>query len=124
MASYELAVSCHFNAAHFLRHYEGKCKRLHGHSYEVTAVFGGETLDEAGMLVDFGIARGWLAEVVDRFDHTLLNDMPEFEVLNPTAENLAKILFEALAARMDSPSVALLSLSVAENPGSTALYRG
>lgn len=124
MASYELAVSCRFNGAHFLRRYEGKCKRLHGHSYEVTALFTGEALDERGMLVDFGEAKAWLNEAVERFDHTLLNDLPEFQSQNPTAENLARVIFEALARIMDSSTVTLASLSVAENPGSFATYRG
>ncbi len=121
MAHYELTIECTFNAAHFLRRYEGKCKHLHGHSYRVIAKVIGEKLNEQSMLVDFGELKRALHDVCEAFDHKLLNDLPEFEVSNPTAERLAEVIFQRLAPQVKGAS--LESITVCENPGSCATYR-
>ncbi len=77
----------HFEAAHRLPHYKGKCIRLHGHSYRVRVMMMGR-VHKNGMVVDFGTAE----QVVDRLDHRYLNDLME----NPTAENTAKWLLERI----------------------------
>ena len=122
---YTLCVEGAFEAAHRVVNYPGKCDRLHGHNWVVEATFQGTQLDELGMLIDFKIAKKALAEILDGFDHYYLNDFPPFnEGVNPTAENLARIIYERLAARAEvqaSPAE-LTALTVWESPKSSVTY--
>lgn len=121
---YTLKVEGAFEAAHRVVDYPGKCDRLHGHNWKVEAIVKGKELDELGMLVDFKVVKNALKEVLDRFDHRYLNELKPFsDGLNPTAENLARIIFEELA-----PSKAfvrdshLYAITVYETPNSSVTY--
>ena len=86
---FEVAVEHTFAAGHALRHYKGKCENVHGHNYRVRVVVQGEKLDSIGMLADFVALKKHLREVCEPMDHVFLNDLPPFDVLNTTAENMA-----------------------------------
>ena len=122
---YILRVEGAFEAAHRVVNYPGKCDRLHGHNWVVEATFQGTQLDELGMLIDFKIAKKALAKILDEFDHYYLNDLPPFhDGGNPTAENLARIIYEKLEARTEvqaSPAE-LTALTVWESPKSSVTY--
>ena len=122
---YTLRVEGTFEAAHRVVNYPGKCDRLHGHNWVIEATFQGTQLDELGMLIDFKIAKKALAEILDEFDHYYLNDFHPFnEGVNPTAENLARIIYERLTARAEvqaSPAE-LTALTVWESPKSSVTY--
>lgn len=96
---FELVVERTIAAAHFLRNYAGPCERLHGHNYRVLVFLVGDTLDEAGMLEDFGAIKRVLNAILERMDHYCLNDLPEFAALSPSAENIARVIAEGLAAQ-------------------------
>lgn len=122
---YTLRVEGAFEAAHRIAGYPGKCDRLHGHNWVVEAAFRGTQLDDLGMLIDFKIAKKALAAVLDDYDHYYLNDIPPFsEGVNPTAENLARIIYERLAAREElaGTGAALAALTVWESPKSSVTY--
>jgi 6-pyruvoyltetrahydropterin/6-carboxytetrahydropterin synthase len=119
---YELTVSCHFDAAHSLRGYPGECYRLHGHTWNVEATVAGNELDELGILYDFKLLKQDLNSVLERYDHMHINDIPPFTEISPTAENLAKVIYERLAQTV-APSVALLEVSVWESPVAKLTYR-
>lgn len=93
---YYITKGFDFDAAHRLPNHDGKCQNLHGHTWrgEVTVV--SEMLIEdgpgTGMVMDFGVIKGWLAPIVDELDHTLINDKIE----NPTAEHIAAYIFKRL----------------------------
>lgn len=87
---YTVTVEDDFSAAHNLRNYKGKCEKLHGHNYRVRLTVSGNTLDKSGMLVDFTILKNILKNVLSKFDHGYLNDIPPFDKINPTAENIAE----------------------------------
>lgn len=75
-----------FDAAHYLPHYDGKCKNLHGHHWLVELAVNGTVDRETGMVIDFTILKDFLKrEVVDKFDHHHVNNT----ITNPTAENIA-----------------------------------
>jgi len=97
---YELFVQAEFSAAHNLRAYKGKCEHLHGHNWRVDLKLAGDELGDDGMLLDFREAREILSDVLDRFDHAYLNEVPPFERLNPSSENLARVIAEAVAERL------------------------
>lgn len=94
--AYLLKTCVHFAAAHRLRGYQGDCEQLHGHNYKVEIEVRATQLDELGMGVDFRAIRVAAREVVGVLDHRLLNDIPPFTELNPTAENIAAYVYERL----------------------------
>ncbi|MGQ9523738.1 MAG: 6-carboxytetrahydropterin synthase QueD [Armatimonadota bacterium] len=116
---YELRVEASFDAAHCLREYDGPCGRLHGHTYRVQVVLQGQQLSPSGMLVDFREAKCALNDVVQRFDHRLLNEVPPFTTLNPTAENLARHFYEELRQVLGA---CVARVTVWESPSSCASY--
>ena len=91
---YRLRIESTFAAAHKLVGYNGKCARLHGHTWRVEAFVIGEKLDENGILADFKMLREKLEKIIEKFDHSLLNDFKE--IGNPTVENLARYIFQNL----------------------------
>jgi 6-pyruvoyltetrahydropterin/6-carboxytetrahydropterin synthase len=116
---YLVRVEADFAAAHFLKHYRGKCERLHGHNYKVRAWARGAELGEGGMLLDFGELKSALRAVLEGLDHSLLNDEAAFED-DPSAERIARFVFEALAKRM--PGAPLHAVEVFETEASMARY--
>ncbi|HWJ02981.1 MAG TPA: 6-carboxytetrahydropterin synthase QueD [Verrucomicrobiae bacterium] len=120
MSLYRLTVRHHFDAAHYLRAYPGPCANLHGHRWLVEVSVKGDTLDEMGMLVDFGEIKKALKGLLKTLDHSLLNDHSHFQTLNPTAENLAKFLFDELNTAIEG--VALAGVKVYETPDAWAEY--
>jgi 6-pyruvoyltetrahydropterin/6-carboxytetrahydropterin synthase len=97
---YELTVQGGFAAAHRLREYGGACENLHGHNWRVEVHLAGEQLDEIGILVDFREVKRLLAAALDELDHKYLNEVPPFDRINPTTENLSRHLCERLRQRM------------------------
>ncbi len=83
-----------FEAAHQLEWHAGACKNLHGHSYRLEVTVAGE-LDANGIVIDFSDLREIVQQaVIDRFDHTYLNDL----LANPTAELIAADIWARLLA--------------------------
>ena len=120
---FEIEVSAAFEAAHFIRGYEGKCARLHGHNWRVEAIVRGEKLDKLGMLVDFKILKAELNKILDSFDHRFLNEIDTFTEENPTAENLARKIYKQLAtSEIFSGSTKLHAVKVHESPNSCVTY--
>src|ERR1039457_4607877 len=91
---FEVSVEYTFAAGHALRGYKGKCENVHGHNYKVQLVVGGEQLDSAGLLMDFVEVKRTIKELVERLDHRFLNDVPPFDKLNPSAENISTYLYD------------------------------
>jgi len=87
---FEISVEQSFAAGHSLRGYRGKCENVHGHNYRVRVIVEGEQLDAAGLLVDFVEIKRLMNQLIERWDHRFLNDIPPFDTLNPTAENMAR----------------------------------
>jgi 6-pyruvoyltetrahydropterin/6-carboxytetrahydropterin synthase len=115
-----------FDAAHSLPDHAGKCRGLHGHSYEAELCFQGEVKrspgrPDDGMVLDFfDVSRWWEGEVEPLVDHRHLNEtMPE-QYLPTTAENLASWLFAMLA----ESGLPVCEVTVWETPSSSATIRG
>lgn len=120
---YELTVETHFDAAHCLSGYKGKCSRIHGHTWLVSATVQTSSLDDVGMSVDFKIIRQALESIVAEFDHNVLNDIEPFRDINPTAENLAKTVFDRMAEAIDSDRARVASVTVGEGTRNRLTYR-
>jgi len=129
---YRLQVRVHFDAAHYIRDYQGKCSREHGHRWEVEAVFEGSKLDDRNILIDFGDVKRVLNTLIDsELDHYQLNE--SLQEPNVTAEYLAKRIFERLRYGMDSlpignvwhsHDVELVRVAVWESPDCCVSYDG
>jgi 6-pyruvoyltetrahydropterin/6-carboxytetrahydropterin synthase len=120
---FELSVDSHFAAAHSLRGYKGDCARLHGHTWGVTAHVGAESADEMGICIDFKEVSKALEEISGAFDHQTLNDLDDFSIINPTAENLAKLIYDRLSEKLNSNNITVLSVTVAESDKYRVTYR-
>ena len=88
---FEISVDYTFAAGHALRNYKGKCENVHGHNYKVRVTLAGDKLNGDGLLMDFVELRAELKRLVEKLDHHFLNDIPPFDELNPSAENLASM---------------------------------
>jgi 6-pyruvoyltetrahydropterin/6-carboxytetrahydropterin synthase len=125
---FEVTAESGFSAAHRLREYAGACERLHGHNYRVVATVRGAELGPSGMLVDFKVVKAALSRVLEELDHTCLNeDVDDFGEgkLNPTAENLARWIFDTLRetlARELPDRAAPARVTVWESEKSSATY--
>ena len=119
---YEVSVDGDFSAAHNLRGYEGQCEKLHGHNWKVRVSVRGEELDETGLLIDFRILKRGLQDELSRFDHCNLNELPEFQEVNPTTENIARILWESLSEKVGTGNLKVSRVTVWEGTGSRGSY--
>ena len=82
-----------------------------------------DRLDDIGIAADFTVIKRVLTEILAQFDHKYLNELPEFQGINPTSENIARILFEKLAPAVAKPGIKLDRVRVCESPTSGATYR-
>jgi 6-pyruvoyltetrahydropterin/6-carboxytetrahydropterin synthase len=121
---FEVTVEQTFAAGHALRNYKGKCENVHGHNYRVRVTIAGEQLDEIGLLVDFVDVKRLMGGAIEYLDHRFINDLPPFDELNPSAENIAKYFYDRLSAGMktDAP-VRIAEVRVWETDTSSAVYR-
>src|SRR5690242_20031339 len=88
-------------AAHQLRFAPGEGERLHGHNWRIRATLRARGLDASGWVVDFNLLGAVLRELVEPYEHVFLNEIAPFDDLNPTAENLARVVADNLATRLD-----------------------
>jgi 6-pyruvoyltetrahydropterin/6-carboxytetrahydropterin synthase len=119
---FELKILSHFSAAHQLTMVAKKCENLHGHNWKVEVCVKGERLNEAGVLVDFGILKGYVKEIMARLDHRFLNELPDLENIPPSSENLAVYIAENLQAMIDEPGVVVSKVTTWESDDACATY--
>jgi 6-pyruvoyltetrahydropterin/6-carboxytetrahydropterin synthase len=122
---YEVTVEDTFAAGHYLRNYKGKCENPHGHNYKVRVTLQGRELDHAGLLLDFKDLKVVMKPVVDYLDHQMMNDIAPFDVVNPSAENLAKYFYDETnkyLAGKTSGRVRVKDVTIWETDTTTATY--
>ena len=122
---YEVSVDETFAAAHNLRGYKGKCEDLHGHNYKVRVTLAGKEVDSIGLLYDFVHLKQVIQSVIRSLDHKYLNELSPFDVLNPSAENIAKYIYDETAKQLhQAPNGAgVSSITVWETDVTAATYR-
>ena len=119
---HEVSVTMSFSAAHNLRGYQGKCEELHGHNWKVEVVLRSRVLNDIGMVEDFTLIKERLKDVLSLFDHKYLNVLPYFKKMNPTSENIAKIIYTKMKERLKSASLKMGHIVIWETETSCARY--
>ncbi len=117
---FEVSVQEHFDAAHYLRGYQGRCENLHGHRFQVMVMVRAAEVDQIGLAYDFVELKRHLREVLGRLDHTCLNDVPPFDRINPSSENIAATIYSELEKRLAGISIS--RVQVCESPGACVTY--
>jgi 6-pyruvoyltetrahydropterin/6-carboxytetrahydropterin synthase len=114
---YKLKLKHHFDAAHqLILDYKSPCVKLHGHRWEVEVTIKTNYLDKNGMIVDFKL----LKEIINHLDHCIINDKVEF---NPTAENIAKYIYEQIQRVLNSEhTVNETEVTIWESPEASITY--
>ena len=119
---YELKVVTQFAAAHQLTMVGSKCENMHGHNWKIEVYVVGEKTDDAGVLVDFGIIKKHVREIMSMLDHKYLNDLDYFQQSQPSSENIAYFVATELQKRMDNPAVSVSRVTAWESDDAGATY--
>ena len=120
---FELRVVTGFAAAHRLTMVGEKCENLHGHNWKVEVYVQGQQLDEGGVLMDFGIVKRHVRDLMKTLDHKFLNDLEYFQNgTPPSSENIARYVAEGLTARLARPDVKISRVTAWESDNAAATY--
>ena len=119
---YEVTIIKSFSAAHLLADIGGKCEALHGHNFKVEITVAAGQLNHIGILVDFRLLKKMLGEVLEALDHKHINALTDFAGVNPSAENIAKYIFEKMDARVKTAGVNMVRVKIWESENAAVTY--
>ncbi len=119
---YEVNVKTGFSAAHQLRLYDGKYENLHGHNWSAQVTVEADELDAMGVGIDFVKLKQLVEEILGKLDYQNINEIPPFDELNPSAENIARWLFLKLKEKVNSQTTRMKRVEVCEMEGCGASY--
>lgn len=119
---YKLKVISQFAAAHQLRDYDGDCEKLHGHNWKIEVQVTGNKLGKDGLLIDFRVVKHATKKILDRLDHGFLNELEPFKTLNPSSENIACFLFQALSRELNSEAIKVNEVTAWESDTACSSY--
>ncbi len=120
---FELKVICRFAAAHRLTMVAQQCENLHGHNWKVELCVAGKKLDAGGVLMDFGIVKQHVRDVVNKLDHTYLNEHEVFSKIPPSSENISVFIAEEVQKRLgENERLWVSKVHVWESDDSCATY--
>ena len=119
---YTMKILLDFAAAHLLRNYEGVCNRLHGHNWKVEVLVTATKLDDVGMGMDFKVIKDATRELIGKLDHRNLNDIPPFDKINPTAENISEYLYSELSNELNTDGIKVSAVSLWETDRACVTY--
>jgi 6-pyruvoyltetrahydropterin/6-carboxytetrahydropterin synthase len=119
---WEISSAVNVAARHQIRNVSGDGGRVHDHRWRVRAVVRASTLDATGWVLDFGVLSARLRELVAPYDGTFMNHVAPFDDVNPTRENVARFLADALAAKVDDGRARVHSVEIWEDDVCCATY--
>jgi len=120
---FELKIITHFAAAHQLKMVAKKCENMHGHNWKIEVCVAGETLNDAGVLIDFGELKGYLSEIIEKLDHKFLNELDCFHNDNPSSENIAYYIAHELKKKILGHNIKVARVTAWESEDACATYR-
>jgi 6-pyruvoyltetrahydropterin/6-carboxytetrahydropterin synthase len=118
---FELKVLTHFAAAHQLTMVAKQCENLHGHNWKVEVHVAGDSLNDAGVLIDFGELKGYIRDIIEELDHTFLNELACFDGA-PSSENIAVYIAEKLQVKLDASNIRVSKVTTWESENAAATY--
>lgn len=121
---YEVTITQTFSAAHSLKEIGGTCETLHGHNFIVEVSLCSPRLNDAGIVIDFKLAEGWIDEILRELDHKYLNELSYFHGQNPSAENIARFIYDRALEKAKTHHVGVACVSVWESENARASYKG
>jgi len=119
---YELKVVTQFAAAHQLTMVGAKCENMHGHNWKIEVYVTGEKTDDAGVLMDFGIIKKHVREIMAMLDHKYLNELEYFQQGQPSSENIAYFVATELQKRIDNQAARISKVTAWESDDAGATY--
>ena len=120
---FELKVTTRFAAAHQLKMVEKKCENLHGHNWKIEICVAGKTLNNAGVLIDFGELKAHLSNIVSNLDHRFLNDLDCFDDQRPpSSEVVAQYIANALQREIKDLDIVVDRVTAWESDDACATY--
>ena len=119
---YSIKIITDFSAAHLIRDYDGVCNRLHGHNWKIEVIVKASVLDDIGMGMDFKDVKAAANELIDKLDHRNLNEIPPFDTVNPTAENLAAYFYQELSREINTQRVKVDAITIWETERCCVTY--
>ena len=119
---FEISVATEFSAAHSLQGYPGNCAQVHGHNWTVEVFVRCRELNEIGIAIDFREVKRAIKESIENLDHSCLNEHPAFKHTNPSSENIAKLLYKELSAKISLENAKISRVKVSETPSTGACY--
>jgi 6-pyruvoyltetrahydropterin/6-carboxytetrahydropterin synthase len=122
--TFEIGVVGHFSAIHHLVGDFGPASEPHEHAYRVELAVSGEQLRGDGTLLDISALQHALAEAASELDHRDLNEVPHLGKPNPTAEVVARYVFERVSAALSAQGSHQLQVKIWESPDAYATYTG
>jgi len=122
MAVYTLKVLSDFASAHTLRDYPGACSRMHGHNWKVELEVKADRLNEIGMGIDFKEIKRATRQVTDELDHRYLNEIPPFDRINPTAENIAVHIYKCVSDLINRDGLRVSAVTLWETDRACVRY--
>ena len=119
---FELKIITHFAAAHQLKMVSKKCENMHGHNWKIEVCVAGETLNDAGVLIDFGELKVCLSEIIKKLDHKFLNELDCFYNNNPSSENIAYYIAHELQKKIVDHDINVTRVTAWESEDACATY--
>ncbi|UCG81697.1 MAG: 6-carboxytetrahydropterin synthase, partial [Desulfobacterales bacterium] len=102
--------------------FEGACENLHGHNWKIEIYVTSQTLNEAGIVIDFRVLKEQVNTIMADLDHKFLNDLKAFKNHNPSSENIARYIAEQLALSLNDPEIKVSRVTAWESETSCATY--
>jgi 6-pyruvoyltetrahydropterin/6-carboxytetrahydropterin synthase len=121
-ATYTLKILADFASAHTLREYPGDCSRMHGHNWKLEVEVTASTLNEHGMGMDFKTIKTATRKLAKTLDHRYLNDIPPFDTVNPTAENIAQYFYQNLSKTINIDTAKISGVTLWETDRACVRY--
>lgn len=122
MSVYTLKVQTEISAAHSLRGYDGDCARVHGHNWKILCEIKTTKLNEIGIGIDFKDLKKSMKEIANILDHQYINEIPPFNEINPTAENISKWFYDMLKPIINDADTKLSAVTIWETDRSSVRY--
>ncbi|MCL2065185.1 MAG: 6-carboxytetrahydropterin synthase QueD [Candidatus Cloacimonetes bacterium] len=119
---YKINVISAFSGAHLLNNYPGICKKLHGHNWKIRVQLVTKKTDDLGMAIDFKIVKEHLNNLIEKFDHSYLNELSWFEEQNPTSENIARVIYTELQKCLENEDILVNEVEVWESDFTSVIY--